>query len=194
MSGTKSALLWALLAVVAAVPLAAAATSPLIAYRQPVYIAAGFAGIIAMIFLLVQPLLIAGRLPGLQGPRGRRVHALVGTALLLAVGLHVAGLWITSPPDVIDALLFRSPTRFSAFGVLAMWALIAAALVAGLRRSRLLAPRHWRRVHAALTASAVIGSILHALMIEGTMETLSKIALCVLVLAATLLALKSLKP
>jgi hypothetical protein len=31
----------------------------------------------------------------------------------------------------------------------------------------------------------VAGSVVHCLLIEGTMETMSKVALCVLVLAAT---------
>ena len=31
----------------------------------------------------------------------------------------------------------------------------------------------------------VIGSVVHALLIEGTMETISKAALCILVVAAT---------
>ena len=33
--------------------------------------------------------------------------------MAVAVVIHVAGLWITSPPDMIDALLFTSPTPFS---------------------------------------------------------------------------------
>ena len=113
MSPARKTLSWAVLAIVITVPIAAAAASPLHAWRDPVYIAAGFAGIIAMIFLLLQPLLIGGYLPGLSGLRGRRVHHIIGGALVMAVTLHVAGLWITSPPDVVDALLFASPTPFS---------------------------------------------------------------------------------
>ena len=51
---------------------------------------------------------------------------------MLTVIVHVAGLWLTSPPDVIDVLLFRSPTPFSAWGAIAMWAVFAAALWAAL--------------------------------------------------------------
>jgi hypothetical protein len=47
--------------------------------------------------------------------------------LVVAVVVHVGGLWITSPPDMIDALLLTSPTPFSAFGVIAMWAIFAVA-------------------------------------------------------------------
>lgn len=74
MSRARSALIWVFLAAVILVPLVAAATNPLLAWRQPVYIAAGFAGVIAMALLLVQPLLVCGYLPGLAAQHGRRVH------------------------------------------------------------------------------------------------------------------------
>src|SRR5215467_12643783 len=106
----KATLVWAALAVAIGVPIAAAATSPLLEWRGPVYILAGFAGIVALGLTLVQPLLIAGYLPGLTAYRGRRVHHWTGGALVVAVLVHVGGLWITSPPDMVDALLFTSPT------------------------------------------------------------------------------------
>ncbi len=65
-------LIWALLAAAIFVPIAAAAASPLLEWRGPVYIVAGFAGIIALGLMLVQPLLIGGYLPGLPAYRGRR--------------------------------------------------------------------------------------------------------------------------
>ena len=114
MSPARKFLIWTALGAAIAVPIAAAATSPLLAWRDPVYIAAGFAGIVAMASLLLQPLLVGGYLPGLPAPRGRRVHRAIGGILVAAVALHVAGLWVTSPPDVVDVLLFRSPTPFSA--------------------------------------------------------------------------------
>jgi predicted ferric reductase len=101
----------------------------------------------------------------------------------VAVVIHVGGLWITSPPDVIDALLFTSPTPFAAWGVIAMWAIFAVAFLAALRRR--LRPRTWRIAHTLLAVVIVVGSVVHAILIEGTMETVSKAALCVLVLAAT---------
>ena len=64
------ALIWAALAVAVGVPLAAAAASPLLAWRGPVYILAGFAGIVGLGLVLVQPLLIGGYLPGLAAYRG----------------------------------------------------------------------------------------------------------------------------
>ena len=109
--------------------------------------------------------------------------------MVLAVVTHVAALWITSPPDVIDILLFASPTPFSAWGVIAMWAVFAAALLVSVRRRIRLQPRTWRRFHTAFAAVAVVGSLVHAMLIEGTMETMSKAALCVLVISATAKAL-----
>ncbi len=185
--------IWAALAAALVVPIAAAAVSPLLAWREPVYIAAGFAGVIAMSLLLMQPLLAGGYLPGLAGLRGRRVHRFVGGALVVSVVLHVACLWITSPPDVVDALLFASPTPFSAWGVIAMWAVFAAALLAALRRRLRLSPQVWRLAHTGLAAVVVAGSIVHALLIEGTMETVSKVVLCAIVMLATVKVLADLR-
>jgi predicted ferric reductase len=179
-------LIWAALAAAICVPIAAAAASPLLAWRDPVYIAAGFAGIIALGLMLVQPLLIGGYLPRLSAHRGRRAHRWIGGVLVAAVTVHVGGLWITSPPDVIDALLFASPTPFSAWGVIAMWAIFSVALLAVLRRRLGMGPRTWRIVHMFLAVAIVVGSVVHGILIEGTMETASKAALCVLVLAATI--------
>src|SRR4029079_15828908 len=148
MRWTKVTLIWAALAAAICVPIAAAAASPLLAYRGPIYILAGFAGIIALGLPLVQPLLIAGHLPGLAAFRGRRAHHWIGGALVVAVVAHVGGLWITSPPDMIDALLLASPTPFSPFGVIAMWAIFAVALLAAFRR-RLGLPT-WRIAHMVL--------------------------------------------
>ncbi|MDO9561086.1 MAG: ferric reductase-like transmembrane domain-containing protein [Bradyrhizobium sp.] len=178
-----AALAWIAVAAAVGVPLAAAAVSPLLAYRDAVYIVAGFAGIFGLGLMLFQPLLIGGYLPGLPARIGRRVHPWIGAALLAAVVVHVAGLWITSPPDMIDALLLASPTPFSYFGVIAMWAIFAAALLAVLRRRW--RPRTWRIVHRLLAIVIVAGSVVHAILIEGTMETVSKAALGALVLAAT---------
>lgn len=179
----RTTAVWAALTMAVAVPIAAAAASPLLAWRDPIYIAACFAGVIALALLLLQPLLAGGYLPGLPVLQGRRVHRFVGAALVAAVMIHVAGLWVTSPPDVIDALLFASPTPFSFWGVIAMWAVLASALVAALRRR--LHPQAWRLTHAVLAVVIVVGSVVHALLIQGTMDTLSKAALCGLVVLAT---------
>jgi predicted ferric reductase len=128
--------------------------------------------------------LIGGYLPALPGRIGRRAHRWIGGALVALVVIHVAGLWITSPPDMIDALLLTSPTPFSPFGVLAMWIIFAVALLAALRRRLGLRPRTWRIVHLSLAIVIVVATVVHALLIEGAMEMISKAALCALVLAA----------
>ena len=184
-------LIWAALAAAVCAPIALAATSDLLAWRGPVYILAGFAGIIALGLVLVQPLLIGGYLPGLSGYRGRRVHRWIGGALVAAVVIHVAGLWITSPPDMIDALLFTSPTPFSPFGVIAMWAIFAVAALAAIRRR--LGLRTWRIAHISLAVVIVVGSVVHAILIEGVMETASKVAFCALMLAATIKVMADLR-
>ena len=168
----------------AAVPLGLAAISPYLAWREPVYILAGFAGIVALSGMLFQPLMAAGLLPGLAPGRARQVHRWLGIAIVLSVMVHVVGLWLTSPPDVIDALLFRSPTPFSAWGVIAMWALFAmqGMAVTGSKT------RRWHLVHRVLAVVVVVGSVVHALLIEGTMGTASKALLCGLVVLACGLA------
>jgi predicted ferric reductase len=186
----RAALVWIALATAICVPIALAATSPQLAWRGPVYILAGFSGIVALGLMLVQPLLIAGYLPGLSAYRGRRVHHWIGGALVVAIVIHVAGLWITSPPDMIDALLYASPTPFAPWGVTAMWAIFAVALLAIFRRRLRL--RAWRIAHMLLAIVIVAGSVVHGILIEGTMETVSKAALCVLVLAAAIKVLADL--
>lgn len=185
----KRFVLWAALISALFVPLLLAAMSPLIAWRGPVYILACFAGIIALALLLIQPLLVRGVLPGLTLAQSRRVHRLVGGGLLLAVLLHISGLWVTSPPDVIDILFLSSPTPFSLWGVIAMWALFLTALLALFRRHVFSAPRQWRMVHSVLALVIVLGTVIHAIQIEGLMESASKAVLCVLVLVTTLLIL-----
>src|SRR6195952_3698153 len=187
----KGPLIWAALATAVCVPIAAAVASPLLAWRGPLYILAGFAGILALGLMLVQPLLAGGYLPGLPAYRGRRAHRWIGAALVVAVVVHVAGLWITSPPDMIDALLFSSPTPFSPFGVIAMWAIFAVAVLAALRRR--LGLRTWRIAHMSLAVVIVVGSVVHGILIEGSMETMSKAAHCALVLAAAIKVMADLR-
>lgn len=187
----RTAFVWSSLIAAVAIPLSAAATSPLLAWRDPVYITSAFFGVVALALLLLQPLLIARALPGLPLARSRRLHRLIGGGLVAAVAIHVGGLWITSPPDVVGALLFNSPTLFSVWGVVAMWALFAIAILAALRR-RLGRPA-WRYAHLALTSVVVVATVAHAVPIEGTMEYWSKIALCLLVSVATLAALLKLR-
>lgn len=189
----RAAVIWAALFLAIAIPLAIAATSDLLQWRGPAYIVAGLAGVIGLGLILVQPLLAAGYLPGLPILKGRQVHRWVGAALVVSVVVHVVGLWITSAPDVIDALLFASPTPFSVWGVLAMWAVFASALLAAIRFPLRLRPRFWRLAHSGLAIVIVTGTVAHALLIEGTMGTISKAMLCALALAAAGKALYDLR-
>ena len=182
----RQTLIWAFVIAAIMVAVVAAGMSPLLAWRDPIYIVAGFAGIAAMVLLLIQPLLAAGDLPGLVGIRGRRMHRWIGAGLVLAVVVHVVGLWLTSPPDVVDALTFSSPTPFSVWGVIAMWAVFAAAGLAALRRRLRLPPRVWLIGHMSLTAMVVGGTVVHAMLIDGTMEWFSKAFLCAVTLGVTI--------
>ena len=179
---TRTISIWFALFLILAFPIIAAAFSPQLQWRDAVYIVAGFAGIIALCLLLVQPLLIGGYLPALSPLSERRLHRWVGGGLVVAVIIHVAALWITSPPDVLDALMLASPTPFSIWGVIAMWAVFASAILAAFKKRLKLKPRSWRMGHTALAAVIIIGSVVHALLIEGTMEFISKVVLCVLVI------------
>lgn len=175
----RAALVWGVLALVMAAPLGIAGMSPLLAYRDWPYIAAGLAGALALALLVVQPLLGLRALPRLSAPHAQRVHRIIGTLILVAVLVHVGGLYLTSPADTLDALLLVSPTPFSVYGVAALGALILTALLAGLRHR--LGLRRWRLLHAVLALVIVSGSIAHALLIEGTMGPVSKLALCLTV-------------
>jgi predicted ferric reductase len=181
----RATLGWLALAASIGVPIYASATSPLLAWRDPVYILAGLAGVVALALLLVQPLAVGGHLSGLTATGGKRLHRAIGAVLVALVTVHVAALWITSPPDVVDALLFASPTPFSAWGVVAMWAIFASGLLVAFRRKLRLRPALWRAVHTSLAVVIVVGTVVHAVLIDGTMEQLSKLALCALVLLAT---------
>ncbi len=185
----RAVVAWAGLGLALGAPVWAAAQSPLLAWRDAVYIGAGFAGIVAMGLVLVQLVLIGGPLPGMSMQRGRHLHRWVGALLVLAVLGHVAGLWLTSPPDVVDALLFRSPTPFSLWGVLAMWAVLGAALLAMVRKAMAPRLRVWRRAHRGLAGVIAGGTVLHVLLIEGTMEWVTKLMLCGCVLVAAVLVL-----
>jgi predicted ferric reductase len=189
----RAVLVWAGLAVAVAGPIAVAANSPLLQWRGPIYIASGFAGMLALCLVLIQPLLAAGYLPGLPTRPGRRVHRWIGVALVIMVMAHVGGLWLTSAPDVIDALLFDSPTPFSVWGVVALWAVFAAALLAAFRAPLRIRQRTWRIAHSGLAVVIALGSVAHAMLVEGTMGQVSKSVLCILVLAALLKVLIDLR-
>jgi predicted ferric reductase len=66
-----------------------------------------------------------------------------------------------------------------------MWAVFASAFLVVLRRCLRLRLHTWRVVHKALAAVIVVGSVVHALLIQGTMEAVTKAALSALILVAT---------
>ena len=65
-----------------------------------------------------------------------------------------------------------------------MWAILAIAILALMRKRLRL--RTWRKTHFALAAIIVISSVVHAILIQGTMGLISKILLCVFVVAAAI--------
>ncbi|MEP5731812.1 MAG: ferric reductase-like transmembrane domain-containing protein [Sulfitobacter sp.] len=180
----RRGLAWGALVLVVLVPVAVAATSPLLAWRDPIYILAGFAGIFAATLLVVQPLLAQGKMPGVHLIQARRLHRWVGMLLVLAVIVHIVGLWITSPPDVIDVLLFRAPTLFSIWGAIAMWAVLGTAFLAVTRKKLRLRPRVWRLIHLALAVVIAGCTLAHAAPIQGTMGPISKYLLGALIVIA----------
>ena len=189
----RKGLIWAAILLVTAGPVVVAATSPLLAWRSVPYIVGGFAGILCLSLFVVQPLLAAGYLPGAGGLRGRALHRALGVAVVGLTAAHVAGLYLASPPDAIDALLLRSPTPFSVWGVTAMWGVAATAVLVALRRRIGWRCGVWRGVHNAIALVVVVATVLHAVQIEGAMGTVTKWALCLAALAATVVALGDLR-
>ena len=189
----SATLAWGSVAAVMIVPVAIAAFSPYLASRNMPYIVGGFAGIVGLSLLFLQPLLPAGYMAGSEGPAGRRWHRWLGVAIVVAVALHVGGLYLASPPDTIDALLLVSPTPFSVYGVTAMWGVVATAILVLLRRRLGLRHSVWRLIHNGLAAIVVVATVIHALQIEGAMEPGSKWMLCMAVMVAAGVALLDLR-
>ena len=134
--------------------------------------------------MLLQPLLAAGYLPGLRLFQARNLHRWIGMVIVAGVALHIGGLYLTSPPDALDALLLVSPTPFSIYGVIGMWGLVLTVVLVVVRTRLELRPRLWRLVHNGVVAVVVASSVAHALMIDGTMGAISKQLLCVAIIAA----------
>jgi predicted ferric reductase len=189
----SAALAWGSAAAVMIVPVAIAAFSPYLASRNMPYIVGGFAGIIGLSLLFLQPLLPAGYYAGSEGAAGRRWHRWLGVAIVVAVVLHAGGLYLASPEDTIDALLLVSPTPFSVYGVTSMWGVVATALLVLFRRRLGLRHSVWRLIHNGLAALVIAATVIHALQIEGAMEPVSKWMLSIAVVAATGVALLDLR-
>lgn len=177
---------WSVLVLAMAGPVVIAATSPWLAGRDTVYIVAGFAGIGALALCLIQPLLAGGYLPAPRPALAKRWHRWIGSGIVAGIGVHVGGLYLTSPQDTLDALFLVSPTPFSVYGVVGLGAAVLTVVLVLLRTWLKWRPGMWRGVHNALAAVIVVASIVHALKIEGTMGVLSKWGLYALILAATI--------
>lgn len=175
---------WSGLACAIICPVVIAAFSPLLDYRSEAYVVAGLSGAIALALMLLQPLLAAGYLPGLRLFQARNLHRWIGMAIVAGVALHIGGLYLTSPPDALDALLLVSPTPFSIYGVIGMWGLVLTVVLVVVRTRLGLRPRLWRLVHNGVVAVVVASSVAHALMIDGTMGAISKQLLCVAIIVA----------
>ena len=185
----KTVVVWLLLAAAVLVPIGFAAASPLQASRDAVWIFGGMAGVVALALLLVQPMLAAGLLAGPTIPTARRWHRWIGATIVVAVVLHVGGLYLASPEDITDALLLVAPTPFSVYGVIGLWSVVLTALLVAFRSKLGLRYTSWRIVHNVLSVVVVVCSIVHAILIEGAMDLVSKAILCALVFAATAMAL-----
>ncbi|MGB3246188.1 MAG: ferric reductase-like transmembrane domain-containing protein, partial [Sulfitobacter sp.] len=189
----QTVLIWSVLAALILVPLMIAGRSPYLQYRSAFYIIAGFAGILCLGLFLMQPLVAANYLPGLDRQTGRKWHRWIGGVIVACLVLHIGGLFLTSRPDTIDALLLRSPTPFSVFGVIALWGVVLTVLLVVLRRRWLRRFSYWYALHNALASVVVISTVIHAVQIEGTMGAVSKMVLCTAVLIATAVAVFDLR-
>ncbi len=178
-------LIWLLIGGLITIPVLLAALSPLQASRNMAYVIGGLAGIIALALLIAQPLLAVGFLPAVTTVKQRVWHQRTGIVVVVAVLMHIGGLYITSPDDMTDALLLVAPTLYSVYGVIALWALIIVATLVALRRRLGLKTATWNILHNSLAVIIVVASVVHALMIEGAMGFPSKLALCVALLLAT---------
>jgi predicted ferric reductase len=184
-----AALAWGLLAACVLVPIGIAAANPLQASRDALWIGGGLAGAVALALMLVQPLLAAGALPGAAASTGRWWHRRLGVSIAALIGLHVFGLYLSSPEDIADALMLVAPTPFSVYGVIGLAGIALTLALVALRSRAGLRYVTWRIIHNGLALIVVGASIAHALLIEGAMGVVSKATLCALVLAATLLVL-----
>lgn len=189
----RPVLVWLLLIGVIGVPVLVAALSPLQQGRNTAYVIGGLSGIVALALLLVQPLLAAGYLPGAHTMRQRRWHRWTGGFMFVAVAVHIIGLYLTSPDDMTDAMLLVAPTPFSVYGVIGFWSIVLTAILVAVRRHSGLSNLAWSIAHNLLAVIVVGASVVHALMIDGAMGSLSKRVLCICVLLVTMVVIFQLR-
>jgi len=185
----RAALIWGLLTAGMLVPVLIALANPLQQSRDVPWIVGGMAGVAALALLLAQPLLAAGLLPAPSTRQARRWHRWLGATIAALVGIHVVGLYISSPEDIADVLMLAAPTPFSVYGVIGLAGMALTVLLVALRSRAGLRYAVWRIIHNALALVVVAATIAHALLIEGAMGAVSKAGLSVAVAVATIWAL-----
>jgi len=90
-----------------------------------------------------------------------------------------------SPPAVTANALAAGVARGPSAATLGLGESDARTALAAFRARLRIPPKVWRIGHTALAVVIVLGTVVHALLIEGTMEPLSKAAFCILVVLAT---------
>jgi len=176
---------WLAVIVIAAVPVVAAAFSPLQAGREALWVVGGMAGVVSLSLLFVQPLLMATA-PALLSTRdGIAWHRWSGLLIVALVALHIGALYAYSPDDVTDALLLVAPTPFSLYGVISLWCVVLTLGLVVARRILRLDHRQWSVFHSIVAVAIVASGAVHAILIEGAMEEMSKLAICIAALATT---------
>lgn len=183
---------WALgllAALIALVPLLLSALSPLQTTRDVLWITGSLAGVASMSLLFLQPLwLLASSFT--RYTRARHWHRWGGVAIVAAVLLHVGALYVTSPPDVLDALLFVSPTPFSVYGVTGLIAVLLLAVLSAWRMAGGRNTARWRMAHGMLGMVVVVLGGVHAWLIDGTMSPASKLILALAALVTMLVGMR----
>ena len=185
--------LWAGLVVAMVAPVLIAAGSPYLAYRNLPYIVGGFAGIVCLSLFVIQPLLAAGYLPGVPSPGSADGTAGSARRSSLCVLLHVGGLYLTSPRTRSMRCCWSRRRRSRSTACWRCGASSATAVLVALRRRSGLRYATWFFIHNALALVVVVATVIHALQIEGAMETLSKWLVCLAALATTLVVLLDLR-
>lgn len=170
-----------------------AALNPLQESRSIEYVIGGLSGVVALALLLLQPLLAIAFLPHGSVIQQRRWHRWIGTAIVITVALHISGLYLASPQDMIDAMLLVAPTPFSVYGVVGLWTLVLTATLVAFRKRLRLNISTWNIIHNSLAVIVVITSVVHALMIEGAMGYVSKLILCICLIGATTIVVAQLR-
>ncbi len=171
------------------VPIVLAVMSPLHQGRSAPYVVGALAGVVLLSLLLTQPLLAIGFNLNTSLACARKWHQWLGGAIVVLIALHIGGLYLASPMDMLDALTLAAPTPFSLYGVIGLWA--SVLIVFSLLIRKRTKPMRWNTIHNVLALLVVVPGVVHALLIEGSMEVRTKWILCiVIVLASTLVSVK----